>query len=368
MKKVLLNILVIILFIIAGLGVKTSASIDFDGRSLDTGIYWYGIGDVAEKYIPGQYNPYFDPSKPTMIVLHGWQNNSTRNLHRITFNSKNNNASLGIDNNLADYWINKGWNIGIFYWNQLADEGEVKDAEKKVWTNTTNVGLRWRKVDGSYSAYAGSETSVAEMFVRDYESCMKNFSGGEIRLVGHSLGNQLATNSAKLIEDDIMYNKISSSLRPDRIALLDPFWSKGEKDYLGGRWPGEVCREYIRMLKTKGVAVEMCRSSAINDLMIGDANIEMRKITAYYEISPDFVNVTNQMAKHCYGKEWYIYSQGFNSPVEYLNNGLTGEAAPSSSTPTWRIKQMMDSGYYWTQKDGKKTSSPVDDTFNKVHW
>ena len=122
------------------------------------------------------------------------------------------------------------------------------------------------------------------------------------------------------------------------------------------------------MLKTKGVAVEMCRSSAMNDFMIGDANIEMRKMTAYSEISPDFVNVANQMAKHCYGKEWYIYSQGFNYPLEYFNNVLTRDAAPSASTPTWRIKQMMDSGYYWTQKDGKKTSSPVDDTFNKVQW
>lgn len=109
MKKVLLNVLVMILFVIGGLGIKASASIDFDGRTLDTGIYWYGIGDVAEKYVPGQYNPYFDTNKPTMIVLHGWQNNSTRSLHRITFNSKNNNASLDIDNNLADYWINKGW-------------------------------------------------------------------------------------------------------------------------------------------------------------------------------------------------------------------------------------------------------------------
>ena len=110
------------------------------------------------------------------------------------------------------------------------------------------------------------------MFIKDYESCMKNFKGTEIRFVGHSLGNQLATNSAKLVENDINSSKISSKLRPNRIALLDPFWSKGGKDYLGGRWTGEVCREYIKELESKGVAVEMYRSSSINDLFIGDSN------------------------------------------------------------------------------------------------
>ncbi|WP_242945943.1 lipase family protein [Clostridium sp. DSM 8431] len=330
--------------------------------------HWYGRGDVAEKYVEGQSNPYFDSSKPTVIVFYEWQNNSTKQLHRITFNSKNNNASLGIDNNLADYWIDNGWNIGIFYWNQFVDEGEVKNAEKKVWSNNTSIGLRWRKVDGSYEAYSGSKKSVAEMFIKDYESCMKNFKGTEIRFVGHSLGNQLATNSAKLVENDINSSKISSKLRPNRIALLDPFWSKGGKDYLGGRWTGEVCREYIKELESKGVAVEMYRSSSINDLFIGDSNEEMRKITAYAEIYPDFVSSINQMAKHCYGKEWYIYSKGVNLPLEYFNKKLTDNIAPSASTPTWKIKQMMNSGYYWTQKDGKKTASPEDDSFNKIAW
>ena len=49
---------------------------------------------------------------------------------------------------------------------------------------------------------------------------------GKIRLVGHSLGHQLALRAAAIIAED------QTAPQPDRIALLDPFWSKGPKAYL----------------------------------------------------------------------------------------------------------------------------------------
>lgn len=368
MKKSLLILSVLFVCLATFAGIEANASIDFDGKTLDTGIYWYGKGNVAEKFIEGKQNPYFNPNKPTMILLHGWQNNSTKNLYRISFNTIDNNKSLNMNILLADYWINKGWNIGIFYWNQFGDEGEVKNAEAKVWSNASSVGLRWRKYDESYERYTGSEKSVAEIFLENYIKAMKSYNGSEIRLVGHSLGAQLNINSTKLIEDAITSGRISSRLRPNRVALLDPFFSKGEKNYLGGRWPGEICREYVKEFKQKGIVVEEYKSSNMNDLLIGDSNTELKKMVVYTEIYPDFTGLVNQQAKHCYGKEWYIYSQGFNAPSEYLNGLLTGNVAPSASTPTWLMKQMCDTGYYWTQRDGKNSSTPEDDIFNKVKW
>lgn len=367
MRKIVISLFALLLCVLGGGTLNAKAAV-FDGKSLDTGIYWFGENNQSEKYVEGQNNSYFDPSKPTVIYIHGWQNRSTKKLHRETFNATSNDSGINLNVNSADYWVKAGWNIGIFYWNQFADEGEVKDAEAKIWTSETSKKLRWRKVDGSYESYAGSEKSVAEIFKNVYGKAMKNFTGSEIRLVGHSLGNQMVTNSSKLIEDSISSGQFSSKLRPNRVALLDPFWSKGEKSYLGGDWTGEVCREYVTKLKEKGIVFEEYKSSNINDLLIGDSNLDMRKLAVFTDFYPDYVPFTDQGGKHVASREWYFYSFGFNPPAETINNKSTGNVAASSSTKTSRLKEMIDSGYMWYQNSGKNTVTVSDDTFEKSSY
>ena len=49
----------------------------------DTGIYWYGPDNASAKAQPGVPNPYFDPSRPTILLIHGWQPNKEG--ERVTF-------------------------------------------------------------------------------------------------------------------------------------------------------------------------------------------------------------------------------------------------------------------------------------------
>lgn len=35
----------------------------------------------------------------------------------------------------TDRWIQAGWNVGAFYWNQYADEELPQDTECKIWTS-----------------------------------------------------------------------------------------------------------------------------------------------------------------------------------------------------------------------------------------
>lgn len=65
----------------------------------DYGIYWYGKGNVSEKFVPGQANKYFNPSKPIIIYVHEWQKDSQPNNKRESFNFKdeNNNTVNGAD-------------------------------------------------------------------------------------------------------------------------------------------------------------------------------------------------------------------------------------------------------------------------------
>lgn len=359
MKKIITILIFSVMCIFFSSPLSTSASSGtFDTNNLDMGIYWYGKGDICQKAVEGQPNAYFDKNKPTMILMHGWLKNSTKNRNRLTFNVKNNNPSFGVDLNLADYWIDKGWNIGIFYWSQMSDENELKDAEAKIWSDNTNKALRWKKSDGNYVDYTGKEKSVGEIFFNEYSKVMKNYNGSEVRIVGHSLGTQLAINSSKLVNDSVNSGKLSSKLKIARVALLEPFWSKGEKSYLDGKWTGEISREYIKNLTNNNTVVEMYKSSNINDLWVGDSNDEMKKLTIFTDIYADFLGFTDQNGKHAYAKEWYIYSMA----SEDVDNRV------SASTPTWKLKQIINSGYYHTQSNGKNTFTPIDDTFNKVKW
>ena len=355
MKRMLMFLFALSLLVFAPI-IGADAAV-YDRNSLDTGIYWFGKGNVSQKFVEGEYNPYFNPSKPTIIYIHGWEKDSTKTLYRETFNP-NKNDSTGANVNSADYWINKGWNIGIFYWNQLSDEFEVKDAEAKIWSTSGPKAMRWRKKDGSYVTSGTPSVSAAELFVQAYSAAMRNYSGSEIRICGHSLGNQMAINGTMLISNGIDRGTIPSKLLPNRVALLDPFYSKGGKSFLGNRWTGEVCRDYVTRLKQKNVVFEQYKSSNINDLWVGDSNDEMKKLTAFIDLYPDYTGFTNQGAKHGASRDLYFYSMAFNPPAD--NKGNVGGYA---STSTSRIKEMMNSPFKWIQDGGKNTNTPADDTF-----
>lgn len=359
MRRVIFLFICILLMGVGDKTIITKAS-TYNGNSLDTGIYWFGKNGAKEKYVEGKRNRFFDSSKPTVIYVHGWQPNSTQVLDREDFRIGNTSKRS------SDYWVDKGWNIGIFYWDQFADEAEVKDAEAKIWSDESSKSLRWRTVDGKYNFYYGTERSVSEIFVNQYIKCMKDFTGGEVRLVGHSLGNQFVINSSKILYDKIFRNEIKSNLGPRRVALLDPFWSKFSKEYLDGKWTGGECRDYVSYLKTRGVIFEQYKSSDINDLFIGDSNDDMRKLTAFTEIYPDYIQITDQSSKHKCIVPWYFQSFGYDAPSEFIGGRITGKKACSASTLTTRLKEMM--GSCWWQKDGKDTETPLDDTFELAVW
>ena len=83
--------------------------------NLDYGLYWFGYNS-AQKAVPGQSNAFYAPHKDTVIFIHGWQNNTVTKQKRATLYRESN-------EDLSAYWLDRGYNVGIMYWNQFADEG-----------------------------------------------------------------------------------------------------------------------------------------------------------------------------------------------------------------------------------------------------
>ncbi|ANE48876.1 cell adhesion domain-containing protein [Paenibacillus swuensis] len=335
----------------------------YDGTTLDHGIYWYGSGNVSQKAVAGVGNPYYNPTKPTIIYVHGWQKDTTATAFRETFNYLHNDASYGVNVNTADAWVSAGWNIGIFYWNQFADEAEVKDAEAKIWTATGPKAMRWRKKDGTY--IAGPTKSAGDLFYDAYASAMSNYTGSNIRIAGHSLGNQMAVRLTKLVSDKVTAGQLDSKLLPKRVALLDPFWSKDPKSYLNNKWTGEETRNYVSHLKTKGIIFEQYKSSGITDVGVGDMNAALEKMTAFSRLAPWYIPAQAIANKHIAAPNWYFYSYASAPPLEIVSGSSTSNGAASAKTSDARILQMMTPSYEWVQTQGRETANPTDDAFEK---
>lgn len=333
----------------------------FDWNTLDTNIYWYDKDGIPHKN--GSKDSPFDKNKKTVIYVHGWQKDTTKKHFRESFFLEGENT--------AKLWCDKNWNIGIFYWNQLADEKIVNDAEKKIWSSEN---MRWRKPDGSYVEDANSipNTNAARIFYNAYVDAMKGYKGSEIRIIGHSLGNQMATRLVKFVSDKVESKSIDKNIMPTRLVLLDPFWSRWGKDYLNNKWTGEACREIIKDLVSKKVIIESYQSSGITGDLAGDDNIELKKMICYSELKPWYVPIWDLGRKHTAAVTYYMLSiaNSNGSPIELIDNAPSKLRAPSAATSNSTTMSRMGNGFHWVQEGnaGSRSITPSDDVFKQVKW
>jgi pimeloyl-ACP methyl ester carboxylesterase len=350
---------------------------------LDYGLHWVSTTDNGVQIqskaveqdgavISQSSADYYDDSKPTVIYFHGWQSGSSEyNYRRENFTFADN----GDSNSMAS-WKNRGWNVGVFYWNQFADEDEVKDAEAKIWSANGPKGMRYFLNDGSSSTGLSPNKSVGELASEQISAALANNTSGNIRFAGHSLGNQLAVYAADLINDAVNTGSVSENVMPNRIALLDPFWSQDSKSYLGDAngdgsndWVGEKTRWAITdMINDRDVAIEWYKSSAIFDLWIGDQNTALEKIVNLNSLRFWYLDATDITGKHVNARHWYFQSMNNAEPEEVTINwwgsrNETGSDAASARTSDNRIRAMMGDDHEWDQVEGRYTAKPSDDQF-----
>lgn len=228
---------------------------------LDYGVYFLGnnaqLGNL-EKFRPGDpSNQYFDPSKPTMIYVHGLSDGSVLNHKRELIRENR----VGVS--MADRWRNQGWNVGIYYWNQFADVplSDRGDAEDKIYEVGPNP---WRLELEQFtnSSPAAPTVSVGALLGIELNRIrQKSQAGLELRLGAHSLGASLAAEAT-----DFM----SNANLPDRVAYLDPYWTSNRQfDLLANvqslNLQGRSQEMYISSL-LKAAEVNIGAISALNDL------------------------------------------------------------------------------------------------------
>ncbi|PKL15936.1 MAG: hypothetical protein CVV49_18815 [Spirochaetae bacterium HGW-Spirochaetae-5] len=385
-------------------GQLLSFEVNYKNRDLDYGLYFFGKYGECEKYFPGIQNAFYNDSKPTMIYAHGWQANAVTksDYYGRSFygyeqffweedDFKGQTKYNGLRQFTNHSWIDKGWNTGFVYWQQFADEpalaqgnvGGVHDAEAKIWSFQGYKGSRYRVVDSSGSAYyknwdcrlnfngdVVTVDSVGRLLSLYVNNALKNNVSGNIRFVGHSLGNQVVNNLMKYAFD--------AGITVNRIALLDPAWTSGDKNYLPndgyGKWVGERCRNFIFESKNRNsnLAVEIYHTTGMNIGIAGlavDTNDALTNAAADFNAAPWYYSSTQLDGKHNSIRNSYIWSFEFQPPAEvtisWWKRSATGKMGPSASTPDWRMREMMGPKYEWTQVEGRYTPSPSDDQWER---
>ncbi len=196
-----------------------------DDAPVDMGLYWFGLDNKCEKWQPAAaetggkkskkkktkrgvadqhgHSQFFDPNKPSVIYVHGFSRRTTARKFRETFNWSHNDPQYGLDINSADRWVREGWNIGIFFWNNHADEEMPQDTESKIWTSNGRCGMRYRTIcpkKGHVTFYASSRPSksISQVLMDLLADVFRGSTAG-YRLVGHSLGTQVVVHATTLL-------------------------------------------------------------------------------------------------------------------------------------------------------------------------
>lgn len=368
----------------------TGARVEWDHESksvqiyywdkLDYGIYFYdsekgseGDWDAVgcQKYIEGQSNRFFDPSKPTIIYVHGFQLGGVKNKAREGFHLNQFGANIHTQN----FWKEAGYNVAIFHWVQFADDGFLPpdNVEVKIYDSEDLVGMRWKKPDGSFVLHDQGKT-MAELFSDEYRKVFNNsYTGNRIHLIGNSLGGNLVmAGTLKLYE----YGQ-SKNLMPKRITLIDPYWSQNKLYGASGRLPygafdtkdfGGISAEIL--YNNYDIAIEYYRTSLAG--MQGSSERAIRQ-AAFTHLGTEYTNITGIVDKHTLPVRQYLWSGKYNPPNEVYRNfiwqdfTITGKNAGSASTPDFRIKEMMgksNNNYrHWNHIEGRNTIDPSDDSF-----
>ncbi len=362
----------------------TLAAPAYDPGELSYGLYWFGLNNANQKFVAGEENPYFDPAKPTLIFVHGWQPLLSGELPNFAFDG----------NDTAAGWINDGWNVGIFVWNQFSDEISgmteawtsddfppegVRDAEAKIWSPNGPRAMRWRDhdnlliptIDNGYREAPAGTPSAGNLFYQAYTAALtdQTYTGGTIRIAGHSLGNQMAVRLTKLVHDGIAAGDIPETLRPTRVALLDPYWSpKPRTDItdsdVAGRKTGEVVREYIETLIPTGIRFEWYQSSEWTTPPEGDPNDALKPMTLYTEMDPAFE--TDQKDKHLAAQHLYFWSYSFAGPAACTGEDCLDMTKLLGKMSDDQLAAVLRSDYRWQQDGGQDTATPEDDTYTAV--
>ena len=206
---------------------------------LNYGIYWYdNESEIPKKYTNPNAN--FDPSKPTFLFTHGMKQGEGYHSRDLLSLCGYTDAQFeaagyltyeeetGYNVQFYQRLLQEGYNVGQFYWSQIAEESI--DGDVKIWCSQTDMGERYTVSNANGDPriqYADAPTtSVAVLYGESIKEALGADYNQILRIAGHSMGGQLSLATAQYLVLQQQSGALGNAhLVPERVSLLDPYLS-----------------------------------------------------------------------------------------------------------------------------------------------
>ena len=260
----------------------------------------------------------FDPNKPTILFVHGYEPGTTARGFRETFVTP---SGVQIPSfpmvPTGDMYIDQGYNICAFYWNQFSDEPDITVAEKKIYTkgphrcaiksSVPNSGNGPETV--SFQWFGDQNTpSIAVQLCNEYVKYFGKEYRSQVTMVGHSMGSQLSIEATRLLLNVLDSNNFTCKV-PESLAklyLLDPFFSR--TTVTEGQKVAERATETLKQIKTKypKIVIETQVTSLIGEGWFTGFCQGLVKYTNYrFHYLPD-IGYWNIKDRHCIAQHIFM--------------------------------------------------------------
>ncbi len=337
-KKLQVLIVIALLFAIAIVATACNKTIDSPEPVKLADITFPSLrqGQLDIEWLGGTYSV----TRPTLIYFHGQTPNAADSnvLFELpgaeypdTIISDNykrfKDRDLSNIRDLAFYWEKAGFNVGIFHYEQFAD-----DITANVYVKLFNNDYLSYKADNEIitreqSALSHSLTEVFAARFLDYMAS-KPLKGNEVRFVGNGVGAAFALSAAEYLHHFYTQGKVSGNFVPRRIALCDPYFNneaagfaidwKAEDNYSVSAKGVDSALAYsassISALNSAGMIFEYIESNEdmqqdyngsdkeqYQTILGNTASLEFRQI---YSV----VFSENYLLQNRVGLDWYLYS------------------------------------------------------------
>jgi hypothetical protein len=275
---------------------------------------------------------YFDPKKPTIIFIHGWQPDTVKNKSRfdLCYRYKKADGSDSLIYNTLQKW--KGWNVAVFYWNQFADEDNVLSAESKIYSTKGKNGMRWAYLDNSgqlqyCNRFISSCTvprqglkrlDVLDMAYNAYQNALpNNYHPRKLRIAGQSLGTQIAIQ----LTDLVLHNRALP--QPTRLALMDPYFSPDDEGVREQHLPLSIANYNEQKVKDiekthPQFPIAVYRTSTVSFAPTGNPAPDFMNQVAFMRLYPEFLSGQgDELQGELHESSIFIYFESMQSTPNY---------------------------------------------------
>ncbi len=386
-KKISQNVLLIVSFLFAITNAFAGNCVSWNNNAFqpkanmfgqikaDYGIYWLkNSGNNSESAAPAcrsnigkaqclqhlKATGYFDPNKPTIIFIHGWQPDTIKNKNRfdLCYRYKQADGSNSPLYNTQSKW--QGWNVGVFYWNQFADETNVLSAEAKIYSSKSLNGMRWAYLDSSGQLqYCNRFVSscimpkqgfhyqdVLELAYNAYQNALPaDYHPAQLRISGQSLGTQIAIQ----LTDLILHNKALP--QPTRLALMDPYFSPDGLENKLQHLPISVAdyneqkiKEIEQIDPTLPIAVY--RTSQVSFAPTGNPAPDLMRQIAFMRLYPQFLTGEGDaLQAQLHESSIFLYFESMQSPPNDAPGSHSAHYVNAAATNTEVLHLMHKQRY-----------------------